>query len=420
MSHENHKWDIGTELPKIRPHSLAKHRVIEQYLRRYVEVLTSDLRIPELRLTLVDGFAGGGLYEDELTGDERYGSPLIMLRAMKESARIAQSKRSKDFLLDAEYVFVENSRPTFECLQANLRASEFSKLIDDKIRLINDRFDARSQEIIDYVANRGRGGRAIFLLDQFGYTDVPFSAIRSILSKLDKAEVILTFATDSLIDYISELDVMQQTLQRLGLSISKEDIRAAKQEREWRRAIQLLLHQQIFNSSGAKYYTPFFIRSKDAHRDYWLIHLSNHSRARDVMVELHWLENTSFAHFGRPGLLMLGYDQDDDTSITRQGFFPEFRFDETAQVATKTSLLAELPERIAPHKSGISFKDLFALLTNETPATSEHIKVVLAQLRAEGAIVIRDSAGLVTRESGVQQPTDVIRPSDQKTFIFNY
>ncbi len=36
-------------------------------------------------------------------------------------------------------------------------------------------------------------------------------------------------------------------------------------------------------------YAPFIIRSKEAHRDYWLIHLSQHSRARDMMVGLHWL-----------------------------------------------------------------------------------------------------------------------------------
>src|SRR5205807_10591228 len=111
-------------------------------------------------------------------------------------------------------------------------------------------------------------------------------------------------------------------------------------------------HEQVYSNSGAKYYTPFFIRSKDAHRDYWLIHLSNHSRARDVMVSLHWLENTSFAHFGRPGLLMLGYDQDEDIKITGQPVFPEFRFDEFALASTHDSLMDELPERLFRFSDG--------------------------------------------------------------------
>jgi three-Cys-motif partner protein len=62
MPRENHKWVPGEEPPKIRPHSLAKHRVIDAYLRRYVDVLTQNRRIPEFRLTLVDGFSGGGVY----------------------------------------------------------------------------------------------------------------------------------------------------------------------------------------------------------------------------------------------------------------------------------------------------------------------------------------------------------------------
>src|SRR5438105_2391047 len=55
MADDHHKWQIGSELPLIRPHSLAKHRVIEQYLIRYVDVLTANPRMPEFCLTLVDG-----------------------------------------------------------------------------------------------------------------------------------------------------------------------------------------------------------------------------------------------------------------------------------------------------------------------------------------------------------------------------
>lgn len=61
MARDNHQWIPGAEPPEIRPHSQAKHRVIDAYLRRYVEVLTGDVRIPEFYLTLVDGFSGGGI-----------------------------------------------------------------------------------------------------------------------------------------------------------------------------------------------------------------------------------------------------------------------------------------------------------------------------------------------------------------------
>ncbi len=415
MSDEHHEWRLGGELPIVRAHSVAKHRVIEQYLRRYVEVLTADLRIPRLRLTLIDGFAGGGLYRHHGTNEVWYGSPLLMIRAMEDAQRFAQAKRSKDFKLDVEFVFIEKKSETFDCLRANIQGSEFCPRLADRIAFVKDDFTSQVQSIISRVQARKLGCRAIFLLDQCGYKDVPFSAIQFILSELENAEVILTFATDSLIDYLSGQDSMQKTLEKLGLELRKECIQEARQQRDWRRAIQFLLHQQIKCKSGANYYTPFFIRSKDAHRDYWLIHLSNHPRARDVMVELHWLEKTSFAHFGRPGLVMLGYDQDDDIRIAGEQLpLAEFRFDEQAHRATHECLMEELPARLFTFTDGITYEQLFSRLTNETPATSEIIKAALAVMLAGGEIDIRDATGLVKRTAGIQHSTDVIKPSGQR------
>jgi three-Cys-motif partner protein len=415
MSDEHHKWLVGSALPEIRPHSAAKHRVIAQYLSRYVDVLTANPLIPELCLTLVDGFSGGGLYWDPDTQAERYGSPLLMLQAMREAAITAQLKRSKEFKLDVEYFFVESSNDTFAFLKASLEQSDFRALLAaDKIHLVNEPFLGQIDRIISHVKRRGRGNRAIFVLDQCGYGEVPFPAIRSILSQIGKAEIILTFATDWLIDYLAGQDSMQKTLERVGLELGKDQILSAKQQTDWRRAIQCLLHSEIYTKSGATYYTPFFIRSKEAHRDYWLIHLSNHARARDVMVGLHWSENTSFAHFGRPGLSMLGYDQDNDVKITGQPYL----FDDSARKLTHESLMDQLPERLFEFKDGIMFADFFSRLTNETPATMEIMGMVVAMMQREGMIDIRDKTGLVKRQAGIQRPTDVIKPSPQGRLIF--
>ena len=73
MGSEHHHWQIGNSPPEIRPHSLAKHRVLRGYLERYVSVLTVKPAQETLRLTLVDGFAGGGRYLDSRTKEERPG-----------------------------------------------------------------------------------------------------------------------------------------------------------------------------------------------------------------------------------------------------------------------------------------------------------------------------------------------------------
>jgi three-Cys-motif partner protein len=413
MGRENHTWKLGKEPPFIRPHSLAKHRVLRAYLERYVSVLTGNPRQDQFRLTLIDGFAGGGIYLDSRSKEERPGSPLIMLEAMHAASINAQQARSKPFNLDVQYFFIEKRRQSLEFLKNTLRDSEYRDQIEDKIQLLNGEFEPQVSRIIEFVKSRGPAGRAIFVLDQCGYMDVPLPAIKRILAELENAEVILTFATGFLIDYLSEDATTQEMLARTGISLPSQTIATAKKNREWRRIIQFALHQQIPQKTGAKYYTPFFIRSADSGRDLWLIHLSGHFRARDVMVGLHWEESTNFAHYGRSGLRMLGYDQSKDADWTKQKMLPGFYFDDTALVSSQEELFQQLPEQIYPHKDGIVFNRLFADLTNECPVTASIMKEVVSELARLGEIRVLSKDG-TARRNGIGHGTDVIIPSRQK------
>ena len=338
MGRKNHDWKIGQEPPLIRPHSLAKHRVLRSYLEQYVKVLTSNPRQEQFRLTLIDGFAGGGRYLDSRTKEERSGSPLIMLEAMEKAAQECQNERSKPFNLDVQFIFIEKDPDALAYLRETLLASRFAKLIGDKIQIVPGDFISNIAKTVEFVKQRGRANRAIYVLDQFGYVDVPFSTIREILATLDNAEIMLTLATDFLIDYLTDSPSTQKVIEKAGLALSPAQIATAKENRDWRRCIQRLLHREIVEKTGAAFYTPFFIRSADSHRDFWLVHLSGHFRARDVMVGLHWKENNCFAHYGGAGLGMLGYDERDDSGITKQSTLPGFFFDETALLSSQYEL----------------------------------------------------------------------------------
>jgi three-Cys-motif partner protein len=417
MTHEHHHWRIGENPPLIRPHSLAKHRVLQAYLESYVATLTKNPRQDRLRLTLVDGFAGGGRYLDQGTKEERSGSPLIMLAAMANAAKLAQQSRSKPFCLDVQYHFIEKDHEALEYLRKVLADSEFAALVGNSIHLAEGEFAAQVPEVLAHIKKRGRAERAIFFLDQFGYIDVPLPTIRSILAAIENAEVILTFATDFLIDYLSADEQTQRILQELGITLPSKVIATAKQEREWRRTIQFALHREIPAKTAARFYTPFFIRSTDSHRDFWLIHLSGHFRARDVMVGLHWQQSTSFAHYGRSGLRMLGYDQRLDPEWTKQQMLPGFYFDETALASSQDELLDQLPERISTFGDGVAFSELFARLTNECPVTAKIMKGVLTDLAIQRVIHVRDKTGAMKRRKGIQHDSDIIIPSQQKRFF---
>lgn len=415
QNYKNHEWKVGSAAPLIRAHSLAKHRVVRSYLERYVEVLTANPRQDTFRLTLVDGFAGGGRYLHEKTKEEHSGSPLIMLEAMDAARNVAQKKRNKPFHLDVDFFFIEKDPNVFEYLNTVLVESNYRALLNDKIHPINGEFVAKVPAIIDHIKSRGRAGRTIFVLDQFGYSDVPFPTIRKILESLGNAEIILTFATDFLIDYLCESEQSQALLSNIGIPLPPATISSAKQRSDWRRVIQLALHNEIQINTGAKFYTPFFIRSTDSHRDFWLIHLSGHHRARDVMVGLHWDESTNFAHYGGSGLRMLGYDPRLDEKLTKQ---PVFYFDDTALVSSQEELFAQLPERIYDFKDGITFDELFAKTTNESPVTSAIMQNVLSKLAAAGVIEVRDRTGAKKRRPSVSHAHDVIKPSPQLRLSF--
>lgn len=217
-----------------------------------------------------------------------------------------------------------------------------------------------------------------------------------------------------LIDYLSNSEQTMKILDRVGINFPTRDLKGLKAQQDWRRAIQFLLHEEIRKKTEAKFYTPFFIRSRDAHRDFWLIHLSGHARARDVMVQLHWKENRSFAHYGKAGLNMLGYDENVDAQITGQKMLPGFFFDETARAASQSLLLEQLPRLIYDLSDRIPYFDLFSRITNETPASSEIIQSVIADLKADGVLEIRDKTGTIQRESKIQKPSDLIVKSPQK------
>lgn len=418
MAHENHEWRAGREPPELRPHSLAKHRVLKAYLLRYVETLTSRVMQDQFKVTLVDGFAGGGCYRDATTGAHRPGSPLIMLEAMRDAATQAQQRRNKEFNLDVEYFFVEKDPSAISYLRKTIEDSEFRPLLDGSVKLIHGTFAEHFPKIRDRIQSRGSAQRAIFNLDQFGYKDVPFQLIAGLLACINKAEVILTFAVDFLIDYLSDSCVSRSTLDNVGIQLPRKEIATLKQQLDWRRRIQFALHKEIPKKTGAKFYTPFFIRSEDSHRDFWLLHLSGHVKAKDVMLGLHWQESTAFAHYGRSGLRMLGYDPKRDPDLSGQNMLPGFYFDDTAKASSCQELVEQLPERLRQHLSGVSFAHVFESTTNESPVSADIMKSVVAELAREGFVSIKDKTGMTLRRGTIQADSDMIVPSPQSRFVF--
>jgi three-Cys-motif partner protein len=72
-------------------------------------------------------------------------------------------------------------REAIEHLHSVLKDSEYRHLLNKRVQLINGEFVPEVPRIIEFIKNRGRAGRAIWVLDQFGYLDAPLTTIGEIL-----------------------------------------------------------------------------------------------------------------------------------------------------------------------------------------------------------------------------------------------
>lgn len=84
MTLKQYNWKDGPDF--IQQHSVAKHRILQAYLAAYFQTLVSSPNREILKLTLVDGFAGGGVYVHQDTREVVKGSPFIFLEASRRSS----------------------------------------------------------------------------------------------------------------------------------------------------------------------------------------------------------------------------------------------------------------------------------------------------------------------------------------------
>jgi three-Cys-motif partner protein len=421
MALKQYNWKNGPDL--IQQHSVAKHRILQAYLAAYFKTLVSSPNQEVMRLTLVDGFAGGGLYIHGDTNELVKGSPFIFLEATREAEYLINKDRHKKVDLQVDYFFAEPDRHAHQHLDKVLREAGYGDRIGNSVFLRHAKFQDEADAIIEFIKKKSpRNGRSIFSLDQYGYKDVPTDLIRKIFANLPSAEVILTFGVDSFLNFAGDAKLTQKLLDGIGLpgvlqGRTIDEIKAS--ERDWRLFIQSALYRSLVENCGARHYTPFFIRNRSGHGDYWLIHLSQHHRARDVMTEVHWANNNYFIHYGGAGLdmfHMVGYDPVHDAEHRGQSALG-FEFDDVARKSSIFALNEHIPRRVYANDEGISFGELFATTCNNSPASAEIYRESIGKLLDEKAIEVVAADGTKRRSASQIKGSDQIVPPSQRTLF---
>ena len=217
----NFKWHPDGPPPLIEDHSKAKLTVFRGYLRAYFDKLGTNWSRDEFKLDLVDGFAGGGTFRD---GEGIIsGSPLIMLEETERARDRLNRNRAKPLNFDCKFYFVDVDSAHTKHLRNALDERGYT-VDDERIVVRNQRFESVVTDIIAQIRGRQpKAGRSLFLLDQCGYSKVELNLVAKILRQLPAAEVILTFATDALVNRLADDPAVVQAVTPLDLTA--QDVR---------------------------------------------------------------------------------------------------------------------------------------------------------------------------------------------------
>ncbi|WP_022663841.1 three-Cys-motif partner protein TcmP [Desulfospira joergensenii] len=410
---DKYSWSEDN-IPVIDVHSIKKHNVLREYLKQYILVVGANPRSEKMKITFIDGFSGGGIYQKP-DGNVCHGSPLIFLEASREAEAELNISKHKGFKLDAHFIFLDKQAQCINFLKNLLEKKGYHNQFNRSIYFYNGVFELHINNIIKHIKKRkGTANRCIFFLDQYGYSDVPLSSIQKIFLTFNKAEVILTFYVDYLIDYLSNTPQCHQVLKKAGLTFDLDQLDDIKKQKKWKSVIQKHLYQNIISKSGARYLTNFFIKSNDSHKSYWLIHLSMHPTARNEMQKLHWKLKNHFSHEGKAGLWMLGYNSGVDGFDQQQ----DFLFTDIDEKLNHKTLLAEIPPEIP--KGGILFEHFVSAQCNFTPSTSEMLNKAIGELYANGELRIFTKNGNLKRPHSLINKDDLIKREPQMLLDLNF
>ena len=410
---KNFMWSSAGSLPNIEEHTKRKLDVLKNYLDVYFDTVVPNPATDQLNITLVDGFSGGGAYKDS-TGT-RVGSPLVLIDAVKSAELRLNANREKPLKINARFFFVDDEPEHIAALNRELAGRGYNDG-SNNITVLTGAFVDHLPAILNEIKSKQRVGRSVFFLDQFGYSDVPMAAIRSIFTALDRAEVVLNFAIDSLLNYLQEASSDLPLYQQFGIDTRFiSDWNSRKDEQMGRAITQRALMAHIHSNSGAKFFTPFMLWSRTDNRWMMLAHLSQHQAARDKMLGVHWQQLNSFTHVGSGSLFSLGYD----TRLI-ESCDSLFSFSAMDRTTLNRELVNALPSEVHQMMNGgqLEVSGLLAGIGNRTAGTNDDIFQVLSELVQGRELEVVSSAGKQKRAGTRISVTDrLIRPS-QPTLFF--
>lgn len=408
-------WNAdGSDLPSVEAHTKARHRVTEDYVKDWIITLCGNNIGKSKKVTLIDGFCGGGMYVDEETQERWPGSPIRLLRSVKEGLEFVKQYRGKpNYELDAKFIFVDSKKEHIECLKKQIFSSELGDYAQEKCDFICSEFEIILPKIMTEL--KQRRGSSLFILDPTGYTDVSMHAVRTIIN-LGKTEILYTFMIDFITRFVRQRETtlrnaFTEILEADGFfkNLSSEVNFETQDKKGYIRNETLRLFRQ---RGRATYAYSFALLPSAGIVKYYLIHLATNPTAQKVIKFSLWAHNNlDLAYQFRYSTHGLGFRstqyyeanlsllniEDDNTNICIQ------------------NLGDDLIPLIDSHTNGIDLRRLHETTMQKNPATFNHYIEYLLMQRDYGEIEIL-RGGKPTRAKNLKADDVICRPSQQTLF----
>ena len=402
-----YSWKDGVELEE---HTRRKHKILREYLSRYLTVRCAFPQQTKFRLAIVEGFAGGGRYKCGSPG-----SPLIFVDELRAAAEGFNLKRSADGMapLDIEcFLILNDAEPgTVNILKSNVEpmlAAAMSEVPKLHVQAVyyEKPFEVLYPEIKELL-EQGRYQNVLFNLDQYGYTDVEMTTLADIGASFASAECFYTFGISSLLSFLSKTNPALLARQLAFLGAKPADLSVLDglmSKNEWLGTAERLVFETF--RSCAPYVSPFSINNPDGWR-YWLMHFANNYRARQEYNNILHQNSSMQAHFGRSGLNMLTFDPS-------HGEGALYLFDVSGRTAAKQQLLEDIPRLVTDFGDAVGIGQFYRSIYNMTPA---HMDDIHAAMLENSDLEVVTEVGGERRKPNTIKADDQIRMKRQRTFF---
>lgn len=407
MVGKNYAWEEGATLSE---HSRKKHQILREYFYNYVMTRCRSPQVRKFRLAVVDGFSGAGRYNCGAAG-----SPIIFVEELSRAITAINVKRAVDKMplveIECSLILNDAEQGVIDILKANLAPVLLEHTSSNPHLKINTHYHCELFEnvypLIKGLIRTERHKSIIFNLDQCGHSHVETETLVDMMSLNESIEIFYTFMIEALLAFLKKNDPEALKAQLSYLQLTSHDFEILVQhtsKREWLGAAERI----VFNSfkKCARYVSPFSINNPDGWR-YWLIHLANSHRARQVYNDILHQDSETQAHYGRSGLNMLAHDPNQGKTL--------YLFNASAREQANEELLEDIPKFLHDSAATLQVKDFYERIYNNTPAHSDDIN---SALLGSNEIVIKTSTGGTRRKATQIHTDDVIAFKQQRSFFF--